>query len=88
MEAGIQELKKDLNAYMRRVKAGEIIIITERGKPVGRIVPLQQSTETKIRDLEKAGIIAWNGEKLKPIQSVGKLIGTKTIAELVIEDRE
>jgi prevent-host-death family protein len=87
MEAGIRELRKDLSAYMRRVKAGEIIVITERGKPVGRIVPMKQATDTKIDVLQQAGIIAWDGKKLKLVQPVGQLTGPKMVAELVSEDR-
>ena len=44
MEAGIRELKSKLSAYMRRVKAGETVVITERGKPIGRIVPVSASS--------------------------------------------
>ena len=37
---GIAELKASLSEYLARVKAGEEVLITERGQPIARIVPL------------------------------------------------
>lgn len=39
MTVGIRDLKAQLSNYLRQVKAGATLIITERGRPVGRIVP-------------------------------------------------
>jgi len=36
---GIRELKKDLSNYLRKVKAGDKIIITDRKKEIAFIVP-------------------------------------------------
>ena len=41
MRAGIRELRQNASALIRRVIAGETIEVTERGRPVARIVPLQ-----------------------------------------------
>ncbi|HTC23925.1 MAG TPA: type II toxin-antitoxin system prevent-host-death family antitoxin [Gemmatimonadales bacterium] len=38
--AGIAELKASLSEYLARVKAGEEVVVTERGRPIARIVPL------------------------------------------------
>jgi prevent-host-death family protein len=37
---GVAELKASLSEYLARVKAGEEVLITERGQPIARIVPL------------------------------------------------
>lgn len=42
---GIRELKARLSEYLRQVKAGETVIITEHGRPIGRIVPEPESLE-------------------------------------------
>jgi prevent-host-death family protein len=39
---GIRELKEQASALIRRVAAGESISITDRGRPVARIVPLHE----------------------------------------------
>ncbi|HEY8740091.1 MAG TPA: type II toxin-antitoxin system prevent-host-death family antitoxin [Candidatus Dormibacteraeota bacterium] len=37
---GIRELRQNASALIRRVIAGESIEVTDRGRPVARIVPL------------------------------------------------
>ena len=36
---GIRELKNRLSQYLKRVRAGERLVVTERGKPVAIISP-------------------------------------------------
>lgn len=88
IRAGIRELKAHLSAYLRRVKAGGTVIITERGEPIGRIVPLSQPREVQLEALQQAGLIAWSGEKLPPLAPVAQAKGERTVAELLLEDRE
>lgn len=38
---GVRELKQNASAVLRRVEAGESIEITDRGRPIARLVPLQ-----------------------------------------------
>ncbi|HTT67970.1 MAG TPA: type II toxin-antitoxin system prevent-host-death family antitoxin [Gemmatimonadales bacterium] len=38
--AKVSELKAGLSRYLARVKRGEQVVITERGKPVAKLVPL------------------------------------------------
>jgi prevent-host-death family protein len=40
LSIGIAELKASLSEYLARVKAGEEVVITERGRPIARILPL------------------------------------------------
>ncbi|PYN64673.1 MAG: type II toxin-antitoxin system prevent-host-death family antitoxin, partial [Candidatus Rokuibacteriota bacterium] len=37
--AAVAKLKASLSEYLARVKAGEEVIVTERGKPIAKIVP-------------------------------------------------
>lgn len=85
---GIRELKTRLGSYVQRVKSGSTFIITERGKPIGRIVPVNQSVETRTRELARAGLIAWSGRKLMRARPVTRTRGKRTVAELLLEDRE
>ena len=36
---GVRELRQNLSVYLRRVKAGVSLEVTERGEPVARLVP-------------------------------------------------
>lgn len=84
---GVRELKSRLREYLRRVKQGETVIITEHGKPVGRLIPQGQSLDERLKELHQAGLIRWSGKKLSPMKPVARLRGKKTIAEILIEDR-
>ncbi len=87
-EAGIRELKSRLSSLLRQVKAGETVVITERGKPIARIVPMAQPAEQRLRHLAEAGLIVWNGDRLQPLAPVARVQGRHTVAGLVLEDRE
>ncbi len=56
----ISTLKASLSRYLGIVKAGEEVVITDRGKPVAKIVPLERG-ELKIPphlvDLERSGLV-------------------------------
>jgi prevent-host-death family protein len=43
--AAVAELKAQLSRYLSRVKAGEEILVTERGTPVARLVPVVGGTD-------------------------------------------
>ena len=55
---GIAELKAQLSETLARVKAGEEITVTEHGRPIARIVPLQAATPAAAtQDLVRSGIL-------------------------------
>jgi prevent-host-death family protein len=88
---GVRELKAQLSQTLRQVKAGETVIITERGKPIGRIVPLETSLEERMQELMAAGVLSWNGKKFgsRPRDvRPARVKGPVTVAELLLEDRE
>jgi prevent-host-death family protein len=65
-KAAVSELKAHLSEYLNGVKAGGEVLITDRGKPVARLVPIAHSKatrETLIR-MEKAGLIRLGTGKL------------------------
>ena len=58
---GIRDAKIHLSRFLQIVKNGGEVILTERGKPVGKIVPVQQmelSLSERLKQLENKGIIA------------------------------
>jgi len=88
VRVGIHELKSQFSRYLRRVKAGATVIITERGKPVGRLVPLRPEPEHRMQELIEAGVVAWNGQKLKPVMPSAHVQAEYRIADLLLENRE
>ena len=83
----IQDFKSPLSHYLKLVKAGHIVEITERGKPLARIIPVVWPLEKRIEAGRRAGLFSWNGQKLKLRAPVAKVRTKKTIAEIVIENR-
>jgi prevent-host-death family protein len=84
---GVRELKARLSQYLRQVKQGRIVVITERGKPVAQLVPADHSLEEKLEAMRRAGRIEWNGKKLEPMRPVGKVKQGFSVADLLIEER-
>jgi len=57
---GIREAKINFSRILRRVRHGAEVVITDRGKPVGRIVPVRESAvdlDALVDDLEARGIL-------------------------------
>jgi prevent-host-death family protein len=44
MDVGIRELKAKLSEHVQRVADGETIVVTDRGRPVARLVPFDTSS--------------------------------------------
>ena len=84
---GLRELKSRLSSYLRQVKDGATLVITERGAPVGRIVPIRPSVEERTADLAQARLISWSGRRLASRRPAVAARGKKTVSELLLEDR-
>jgi prevent-host-death family protein len=57
--AAVSELKARLSEYLNQVKAGGEVLITDRGKPVARLMPLARSRTIKesLVKMEQQGLI-------------------------------
>ena len=85
MEVGIRELRADLSRFLKQVRDGDEIVVTDRGRAVARLVPLDG--ERKLDRLIREGVVipAPNRGKRtspKPIEGSGPL------SDLVLEGRE
>ncbi|MEX1022457.1 MAG: type II toxin-antitoxin system prevent-host-death family antitoxin [Dehalococcoidia bacterium] len=50
---GIRELRQHASLYLRRVRAGEVITVTDRGEPVAELRPIPK--EGVLERLEREG---------------------------------
>ena len=41
---GVRELRQQASRYLREVERGELIEVTDRGRPVARLVPIPRSS--------------------------------------------
>jgi prevent-host-death family protein len=89
---GSRELKNRLGRYLGLVGKGETIIVTDRGKPVARLVPPSPTREEPVgleevlRQLEAEGHLRRGSgryAKIKPVRIKGK-----PASRILLEDRD
>jgi len=84
---GARELKTRLGQYLRAVRAGATVIVTERGEPVAELRPITRAAGAigaRLEMLAASGLVTkGSGGRLRPfapIASRGRAI-SETIAE-------
>jgi prevent-host-death family protein len=85
---GIRELKSRLSHYLRLTRKGESVVITHRGVPIGRIVPMGQDLNQRLAAMRETGQVQWSGRKLSHRKPVGELRGRGSVAQLIVGNRE
>jgi len=85
---GIRELRQDASKYLRLVEAGEVIEVTDRGRPVARLVPIPRE-ETVIERLIREGRATPAKGSLADLPPpLPPLPGQPTLSEILAEMRE
>ncbi|MBX9811048.1 MAG: type II toxin-antitoxin system prevent-host-death family antitoxin [Burkholderiales bacterium] len=95
MEISVRELKSRLSEYLRKVVAGEEVVVTSHGKAVARLVPprsRRRGVSTEAELIARFRGLPWvrpgSGEKPalpRPLIRIRQ--GEKTLAEIVSEER-
>ena len=64
--AAVSKLKAYLSEYLNQVKAGNEVLITDRGKPVARLVPISRTKAAgeSLARMEKQGLIKLGSGRL------------------------
>ena len=86
---GIRELKAQLSRHLRRVRSGSRLVITERGRAIARIEPIEPAADVEwAHAMVAAGRARWSGGKpQRPSTPPARIKGKKTVSDAVIEDR-
>jgi prevent-host-death family protein len=83
MEVGVRELRDHLSRYLDRVRDGDEVVITDRGRAIARVVPI--GAERVLDRLIAEGIVT---PARRPKRRAGKPIKTKgTVSDLVADQR-
>ncbi len=64
--AGIRDAKMHLSKYLKMVRGGGEVVLTDRGRPVGKIVPIENkdvSLSFRIKTLEDQGLLEIHSQK-------------------------
>lgn len=83
MDVGVRELKGKLSSYLARAAAGEVITVTDRGRPVAVLSPPPGAV-----DLRAAAEDGWlrpaTAGPLRPLRRQG---AARPVLEALAEDR-
>jgi len=88
--AGIKEIKNNLSRYLSRVKSGEEILITERGKPIARIVKEGEgntSIRSALSPLIQKGLVVMPSQGMNCVSPPKIKTDGKCASDMVIEGR-
>lgn len=89
-KVGARELKMRLGKYIRAVREGETIVVTERGEPVAELRPLARAETglaAHLARLEAAGILTrGSGEPLPRFRAIR--IPGPPLSETLLADRK
>lgn len=84
-EVGIRELKNGLSKYIDRVRAGEDVIVTERGRPVARLSSVDAS-EVRLADLVASGVVRAPASRARHLPD-RRIKPKAPVSDLVAEQR-
>ncbi len=89
MTASVRDLKNRLSAYLRRVQAGQRLIVTDRGRPIAELAPLRVerlSLDQRRQRLSETGdLTLGRGRRLSPILPLR--VRGRPVAETLLKDR-
>jgi prevent-host-death family protein len=83
---GVRELKARLGEYLRTVRAGKTLVVTDRGQPIAELRPLRDDLDQKLAKLRAAGVIGGGSGRLKPFKPIHA--PGVSLSDAVLEDRE
>ena len=86
---GIRELKAHLSRHLKRVRSGARLMVTERGRSIATITPVETPADVAwAYRLVAAGRGRWSGGKPAGSARPARITGGRTVSEAVLEDRE
>lgn len=94
MRAGVKQVKNRLSYYLRRVKQGELVEVTDRGEVVAELIPPRRKKKRRLSDREALEKLAAEGivtlperdgpradfEPIKPLKPF-------SLSKMVLDDR-
>ena len=85
---GVRELKTHLSRHLKRVRSGTRLLVTERGRSIATINPVETPADIDwAHQLVAEGRAHWNGSKPTGARKPVAVTGKTTASSIVIEDR-
>jgi prevent-host-death family protein len=90
--ATVSKLKASLSEYLRRVKAGEEVLVSERGRPIAKLIPVtgRDALPDHLAEMARQGLVRVGSRRLsrafwslpRPKDPKGRVLGA------LLEERE
>jgi prevent-host-death family protein len=90
MKVGARELKNRFGHYLSRVKAGETVHVTDRGRIVAELrpsAPAKTAAEEALRRLAAEGVVTLGAGHHEDLRPYPMIRGKKLASRRIIEDR-
>ena len=85
---GIRELKAHLSQHLKRVRAGARLTVTERGRSIATIAPVETEADLDwARELVAEGRARWSGGKPGGLREQAAVAPGRAVSAAVLEDR-
>lgn len=85
---GVAELKAKLSEYLARVRQGEEVVVTDRGRPVARLGPIADAEDEHLARLEREGLIRRGpGVSQEFLDLPRPRVSGPTLTEALLEER-
>ncbi len=84
-EVGIRDLKNGLSKYIERVRAGEEVIVTDRGRPVARLSSID-AADDRLAELVAEGIVRAPATRQRRLPK-HRIAAPGPVSDLVAEQR-
>jgi prevent-host-death family protein len=85
---GIRELKAHLSRHLKRVRSGARLTVTERGRSIATISPVEAPADLSwAHRLVAEGRANWSGGKPAGNPRPTRMTGGRTVSDAVLEDR-
>ena len=86
-EVGVRALKDQLSRFLERARGGERIVVTDRGKPIAMLSPLEENPDAQTAwNLVRRGVASWSGGKPTFSRELPRVKG-KSASDMILEDR-
>jgi len=87
---GVRELKTRLGRYLREVRRGRTIVVTDRGEPVAELRPVSISAAGSAGQLERLVALGHLTRPAKRSLAAFRAIrlGGRPVSETIVEERE
>ena len=87
MDVGIRDLKSHLSEILERVERGEVVSVTNRGRPIARIVPAIDAAPIE-RGIAEGWLTRVSDEPPAEVEPLRPRPGTPDSTELIRRDRD